>query len=184
MKSNKKIRFTVRELTTAALFTALTAVFSQVMIPIGAVPINLCTLAVFLTAALLPLKGAAASIASFILLGAAGVPVFAGFSGGIGKIFGPTGGYILAYLPAVLIIGALLKKFGRTKVSLSLSMLAGLVLIYLCGTLWYMFVSKSAEGFYSALTACVLPFIPWDILKIAAAVVLSLRLQKILTFNG
>ena len=96
-----------------ALFAALTAIFSQIMIPLPftPVPINLALLAVWLCGIVLGAKRGAISILVYILLGAIGVPVFHGFMGGIGVLAGPTGGYIVGYLPAVVIFGFLYNRY-------------------------------------------------------------------------
>ena len=98
-----------------ALFAALTAIFSQIMIPLPftPVPINLALLAVWLCGSVLGAKRGALAILVYLLLGAIGVPVFHGFMGGIGVLAGPTGGYIIGYLPAVVIFGLLYNKYVR-----------------------------------------------------------------------
>lgn len=180
MTLNKKSKISLKDITLTALFVALISLFSQIVIPIGAIPINLGLLAVFLAAGLLKPRNSVLSVAVFILLGTAGIPVFAGFCGGPGVILGYTGGYIMGYLPAVTVISILLHKFGKTPLSLSLSMSAGLLITYLCGTAWYVVVSNSATTVWTALTVCVFPFIVGDILKIAISVILCRRLEKTL----
>ena len=100
-----------RELTAAALFCALTAICSQISLPLPftPVPINLAAFAVLAAAGLLGCRGAVLSVAAYLLLGAAGVPVFAGFRGGLSVLAGPTGGYLAGYLAAAWITGWLLK---------------------------------------------------------------------------
>lgn len=160
-----------------ALFAAITAVFSQISIPIGPVPINLALLAVFTAAGLLNVKQAVASQAIYILMGIIGVPVFAGFRGGFAVIFGPTGGYILGYIAAAFLISLLLKKIGKKPVFIALAIILGLILCYTLGTIW--FVLSSGTGVVAALSACVFPFLPGDACKIAVATILSVKLKKI-----
>lgn len=178
MASNKKSKISLKDITLTALFVALISLFSQIVIPIGTIPVNLGLLAVFLAAGLLTFRNSVFSVVAFILLGTAGIPVFAGFCGGPGVLLGPTGGYILGYLPAVAVISTLLYKLGKTALSLSVSMSVGLLITYICGTVWYVTVSNSASTVWSALTVCVLPFIAGDILKIAISVFLCRRLEK------
>ena len=97
-----------------ALFTALTAVFAQISIPIGPVPINFAIFGVFLAGGILGLKRGVISQLIFVLIGAVGVPVFSNFGGGIGKLMGPTGGYIIGYIVAALIIGLVFMVFDKT----------------------------------------------------------------------
>lgn len=161
-----------------ALFAALTAVISQFSIPIGPVPINLATLAVFIAGAVMGAKYGAISQLVYVLLGAVGLPVFAGFNGGVHVLVGPTGGYILGYIAAAWLVGLLTKHFGKSVWGLIPPMVAGLVLCYLMGTVWFMTVTKT--GLWVSLTLCVFPFLIGDALKIAAAVALVPQLRKAL----
>lgn len=94
-------------MTLTALLAAVTAACSWISVPLPftPVPINLATLAVFLAGGLLGAKYGSISIIIYVLLGAIGVPVFHSFTGGIGIITGPTGGYIIGYIPAALFTG-------------------------------------------------------------------------------
>jgi biotin transport system substrate-specific component len=175
MKSNTYTSTTYMVM--CGLFAALNAICAQIFIPLAftPVPVNLGTLGVFLTGGLLGRKYGVISIGVYVLLGAAGVPVFAGFRGGLGVLAGPTGGYILGYLLAVLIVGMILDK-GYAKLSLRvLSMAAGLAACYCFGTLWFMV--STGTGFDAAFVSCILPFIPGDIVKILAASFLIKRLR-------
>ena len=95
----------------AAIFTAVNVVCAQIQIPIAPVPISLATFAIFLTAGLLGHKYGSLSLIVYVLLGAIGVPVFAGFSGGFGIITGPTGGYIIGYIFTAFITGAIIDSY-------------------------------------------------------------------------
>ena len=162
------------------LFAALTAVASQLAIPIGPVPINLGTLAMFLAGGVLGARRGAASQAVFLLIGLAGLPVFAGFRGGAAVLAGPTGGYLVGYIAGAWLIGLLCGRFGRKPLPLVGSLAAGLLVCYLLGTVWFIFVTKT--GLWQALTLCVFPFLIGDAVKIAAAVILVPRLYRAL--NG
>ena len=95
------------------LFTAVLVICSWLSIP-ATVPFTLQTLAIFLSAGLLGTRKSVAVVIVYLLLGAAGVPVFSGFRGGIGAILGPTGGYMIGFIPAVIIVGVCIKRFGRS----------------------------------------------------------------------
>ena len=122
----------------------------------------------------------------YVLIGAVGVPVFAGFRGGISVLAGPTGGYIIGYIMAALIIGLILDKWfrsenrstGRTYAVLALAMIAGLAACYLLGTLW--FIVSTGTGVWASLTACVFPFLIGDAVKIIAAIILVKKLRPLL----
>lgn len=169
------MKLTARKMAFIALFTALMAVFSQISIPIMPVPINLALLAIFAAGGLLSVGEAVCSVLLFLLLGAAGLPVFAGFNAGLGALAGPTGGYLIGYLPAVLCVGTFCKKqksFWRWVSGMAL----GLALCYLFGTTW--FVLSTQSGFWYALCACVFPFLPGDAAKIALAAYLTVKVKK------
>lgn len=173
MKKTKAIN-----LCTCALFAALTAVLSQIAIPIGPVPINLATFSVFVSGALLGAKFGAISQAVYIVLGAVGVPVFSMFKGGLGVLLGPTGGYIIGYLVAAWLVGLITEHFGNKIYVLALAMLAGFFAYMTIGTCWFMFSTKN--GLLEALTVCVVPFLLGDALKIILATALARRLRPVL----
>ncbi len=158
----------------SALFAALTAVAAQISIPIGPVPISLATLGVYLAGAVLGAGGGAGSQAAYLLLGAAGVPVFAGFRGGVASLAGPTGGYLAGYAAAAWLVGQAAEKFGRKPRVLAGSMAAGLAVCYFLGTGWFMIVT--GRGLWDSLALCVFPFLLGDALKIAVATALAARL--------
>lgn len=149
----------------AALFTAVIAVTSQIQLPVEPVPFNLAVLGVFLTGMLLTPGWASVSVFLYILLGAAGVPVFAGFTGGPAILLGPTGGYIFGFL--FLALAASLGAQARGRLWIIPAMALGLAVMYAFGTVWYMMVSGAALG--TAMQFCVLPFVPFDIGKGVAA---------------
>jgi biotin transport system substrate-specific component len=165
------------ELLSCAMFAALTAVLSQFSIPIGPVPINLATFSVFLAGGILGAGGGLISQVVYIFLGAVGIPVFAGFSGGIGVILGPTGGYIVGYAAAAWLVGEMENRLGHGVPFAVISMAAGLAVCYFLGTAWFMLVTK--RGLLESLMLCVVPFLIGDALKIAAAAAISERLGAV-----
>ena len=166
-----------KDLTAAALLAALAAVCAQLILPTPwGVPMSLGTLAVFLAAGLLGAKGAVVSMLIYLALGAVGVPVFAGFRGGLGVLAGPTGGYLIGYLALAALGGALCGRLPHTKYRLPLAFGCGLAACYALGTLW--FAASTATPIVSALTLCVLPYLPADAVKIAAAGMLCKRIKK------
>ncbi len=167
-----------RPLTTAALFAALTAVFSQIAIPTPwMVPVNLATCSVFLAGAVLGARWGTLSQLVYLALGACGLPVFSGFRGGVQALLGPTGGYLIGYVLAALTVGLLAQHF-RFRGGLILSMACGLLLCYALGTAWFMF--STASPLPRALTLCVLPFLPGDACKILLSAWLAKRLAHLL----
>ena len=158
-----------------AVFAVIMAICSWISIP-AAVPFTLQTFGVFIAVGVLGGKRGSLSVLVFILLGAIGIPVFANFSGGIGVLAGPTGGYIIGFLFSALLMWAMEKLPGKKSVMQIVSMIAGLIVCYAFGTVWFVIVygrMNGPIGFTAALASCVVPFIIPDIIKIALAYVLS-----------
>ncbi|MEE1056284.1 MAG: biotin transporter BioY [Acutalibacteraceae bacterium] len=159
-----------------ALFVALISVSAQIAIP-TIVPFTLQTLGVFVSSALLGCKRGTTSILIYIFLGSIGLPIFSGFSGGVGKLTGPTGGYIVGFILTAVVVGLMCDLLGKKLWVLITSMTAGLLLCYLLGTIWFCISSKT--NFISASMLCVVPFIIPDVAKIIVASILVKRLDKI-----
>ncbi len=150
-----------------SLFIALSAQL-QIPLPFSPVPITGQTFAVLLLAALLGSRRGVAAIATYVLLGVLGLPVFAGGVAGAARLVGPTAGYLLGWFPAAFVVGRLSEKgWDRKAWSMALAMLIGNAIIYLMGALWLQRFVGSA-----VLETGVLPFIPGDLLKIALATLL------------
>ena len=171
-------KLTTYRLCACALMTAVLCILAPISIPIGPVPISLGLFAVFLSAYILGSKWAAVSCAIYLALGAVGLPVFSGFSGGIGKLFGPTGGYLIGYIFTVIIAGMFIafadKHFESKKKHFAFvlfGMIVALLVTYAFGTVWFVIWSGTGIGY--ALTVCVLPFIPFDLVKIVIAMLLG-----------
>lgn len=159
-----------------AIIAAVLCVFSPFSLPLGAIPLSFATLAVCLTACISPPKRSVAAVIIYILLGAAGLPVFSGFIGGFQQTTGLTGGYIIGYIPCSFIISILTRKFKNSKIVYPVSMILGIAVCYLCGTAWYSF--QTGTEFIASLAVCVLPFLIGDTIKIAAASVMGIMLRK------
>jgi len=174
------MHFKTKNMMLIAMFTAIIAVCSWISIP-STVPFSLQTFAVFLSIGLLGGKRGTMSVLIYILLGAIGVPVFSGFNSGIGYLFGSTGGYIIGFLFSALAIWAIMHFFGNKNVVLAISMIVGLLVCYVFGTGWFMFVYSNSTGtvsLFTVLSWCVIPFIIPDIVKIFLALILTSRLKK------
>lgn len=168
--------FNVRSMALCALFAAITAVLSQLVIPIGPVPISMSTLAVFLAGGLLGVRDGTISQLIYLLIGAVGVPVFSGFSGGLGKLAGPTGGYLIGYIFMALVIGLLVPHCGNKLRYLIPVFTLGLLVCYAFGTVWYIVITHTGIG--AAMTTCVVPFLPGDAVKIVVSAFLTTKLYR------
>lgn len=165
-----------------AMCTILIAVCSWISIP-TMVPFTLQTFGIFLTIGILGGKRGSLAVLTYLLLGAIGLPVFAGFAGGIGYMMGSTGGYIVGFLFSALVMWAMEFLFGKKKWALPLSMVFGILICYAFGTVWFIIVYTNHTGeigVWTALTWCVFPYIIPDILKIVLALTVCKRITKVI----
>jgi biotin transport system substrate-specific component len=156
--------------------TALTAAAAQVSIPLPftPVPFTLQPMIVLLGGAALGSRLGMASQILYLLLGIAGLPVFAASpvlpQGGL-RLLGPTGGYLMSYPFAAFLAGMLAERgFDRRYVTSVLAMAAGLTVVFTGGVIWLaMFARPAGAGFDAALRTGFYPFLPADIFKILLA---------------
>ncbi len=153
----------------SALFAALIAVGAFIAIPIGPVPIVLQNFFVMVAGLLLGPRWGVISCGVYLLAGGCGLPVFAGGTGGLGRFLGPTGGYLLAYIPAVYIIGVISQLKKKSVVLDGSAMVVGSLVVYIMGVSWLK-ISTGMDWQKSIMVGMV-PFLPGDLLKIVAAFV-------------
>lgn len=176
-------RFSVLDMALCALFAALLAICSWISLTLGDIPFTLQTFAIFLALGLLGGKRGTVAILVYLLLGAIGVPVFSHFMGGIGVLFGTTGGYIFGFLLSGLCYWAVTRLLGEKAPIRLLAMVLGLAICYAVGTIWFVQVYVPKEGapamtYSLALAKCVIPFLIPDGVKLALAWVLTERLRR------
>ena len=157
-----------------AVFAVIMAICSWISIP-AAVPFTLQTFGVFIAAGVLGGKRGTLSVLVFILLGAVGIPVFANFSGGIGVLAGPTGGYIIGFIVMAIIAGLVIDNCRKPWLQL-IGMIVGTIVCYLFGTIWFCVVA--GYTFQAALAVCVIPFIPADLVKMIIAMLIGPMIKK------
>ena len=178
-----------RDLGYIAVSTAFLSVSAWVAVPVGGIPITLQTLVLCLSASLLGAKRGMLATLAYLLLGLVGVPVFAGFTGGVGVLLSPTGGYLVGFLPLSLWVGLAGEKLlerENGKLLLGLCMGGGVLLCYATGTVWFVVLmaqNSARVGLWSALLTCVLPYLPFDIVKIFIAVLSTQKLRKIINIK-
>ena len=165
----------LRQLIYASLCSALMIAGAHLKIPIGPVPIVLTNFIVMLAGLILCMKWGLASVGIYLLMGIVGLPVFAGGSG-LAYVFGPTGGYLLAFLPAVVIFGLISSGKKRLIWRDAAALVCGSIAIYIIGVPWL----KVAAGltWESAVSVGMLPFLFGDAVKIAAATATVSILRK------
>ena len=176
------LKFRTKDLAYIALFAALMAICAWIAIPTPwNVSYTLQTMAVFLAVGVLGGKRGTLAVLVYILLGAVGLPVFSSFNSGLGYLMGATGGYIVGFLFSALVMWALERLWPQRTAVLALAMVLGLLVCYAFGTAWFMVVytqTKGAMALGTALGMCVVPYVIPDLVKIALALLLSLRLRR------
>ena len=176
---NKKL--SISEMCQIASFVAIIIVCAQISIPMPyGVPMTLQTFAILLAGVVLGPKGGAIATLVYMLLGAIGIPVFTAFTGGLGIIFGRTGGFILAFPFVALAAGI----GGRRKsvFGLILWLLIGTIILFIGGLLMFSFVTSSS--LVASFTLVVVPFIPTEIIKIVMVVLLGKVIKKAFFRSG
>lgn len=168
----------IRSTVFISLFTALIAIGAYLAVPIGPVPIVLQNFFVLLTGILLGKSRGLAVVATYLLLGGIGLPVFHSGTGGLGILLGPTGGYLIGYLPAVYITGLISDRKKRSGLFDFLGLLSGAVVIYIFGIPWLKTVLNIPWS--KTLSIGFLPFIIGDAVKIAAAVPIARWLHPVI----
>lgn len=182
MKTGKHIA--TMELTRMGFGIAFLAICSWITIP-STVPFTLQTLGIFLTLIILGGMYGTITILGYLLLGCVGLPVFSGFSGGIGVVLGPTGGYIIGFLATGIVFWLLEVLLGKSMRIKAVSLIMGLAVCYLFGTLWFVRVysaTNSLIGFKAAILMCVVPFLAFDLGKLVVAILVGKRVLRILQY--
>lgn len=207
--SNKSNNISIKRIVSIALMTAIICVLSPfaVAIPVSPVPVSLATFAIYLTLIILGQCDGTISVIVYVLLGFAGAPVFTGFTGGVGKVLGPTGGYIIGYIFLAMIEGIFVERARITRsykgsqarpydenrhnesvgasfmsATILLGMILGTVVLYFFGSLW---LSRQANmRLAAAFTVGVLPFIIGDVVKMLVALFLGTKIRKALKKNN
>lgn len=172
-----KQKVTTYQMALIGLMTAVTCILGPLSIQLpGGVPLSLTNLVIYLTVFILGWKKGTMSCCIYILIGIIGLPVFSGFVGGLGKIVGPTGGYLLGFIFLAMISGYFVEKFPGKSYMYVIGMLLGTIVTYILGTAWFIAQTHMALG--AALSACVFPFLIGDVIKIAIATLIGPSIRK------
>mgnify|MGYP002619667529 FL=1 len=178
----KQSKTNVREMALIALMAAVTCILGPLSVPIGVVPISLTNFAVYLAIYVLGCRRGTISYIVYLLLGLVGLPVFSGFSSGVGKLFGPTGGYLIGFIFMALICGFAIDRFEAKPIPSMIGMILGTIVCYLFGTGWLAY--QAGMTFYQALAAGVLPFIVGDLVKMVICAVVGPQIRRRLEQAG
>ena len=172
-----------KKLVLCAVCAAITCVLAPIAVPIaGMVPVTLATFAVMLSGVLLGGRLGALSQLVYLVIGAVGVPVCAGYTPALPRLLGPTGGYLVGYIPLAFLCGAVYSRWGRCSRGIrkysviAVGAVIGTIVLYGFGTAWFCILNHT--GVLAALGVCVVPFLLGDALKIAAVTLLAPQLEK------
>ena len=173
VQSTKAIN--LKDMVLMALFAAITCVLAPLAIPIGPVPISLTNFVIYVSVYVLGWHRATITYVVYLMIGLVGLPVFSGFQGGIGKMAGPTGGYLIGFIFTAILAG-LSAGIQEEKVFLNriwgmTGMILGTIVAYGFGTAWFCY--STGTGLSAALALCVFPFIPGDVVKMIIAVAIA-----------
>lgn len=164
-----------------AMFVSLLAVCAWISIPVLEIAFTMQTFAVLLTLGLLGGKRGTLVISAYLLMGAAGLPVFTGFRGGFSSILGVTGGYLLGFLFTGLTFWGVTALFGKKKWAVPLGMVLGLLTCYIFGSLWFQRVylgGGNSIALGAVMAKCVLPYLLPDLFKLSLALLLTKKLRR------
>ncbi len=171
-------KISVKETVIVSIFTAMTVLGGYIAIPLGPVSMVLSNFVILLSGLLLGSKRGTAVAFTYLLLGSLGLPVFAGGTSGIAHIIGPTGGYLIGYLPAAFITGLMSEYKKRSLFKDTIALIIGALSIYAFGIPWLKF--SLGMSWIKAISAGMLPFLPGDAVKIIAAALISIKMHELI----
>ena len=172
---NQSKKITIYQLCVTSLMKAVMCILGPMSVPIGTIPISLTNLVIYLSVYLLGAKLGTLSCIVYLLLGMAGLPVFSGYSGGLARLAGPTGGYLVGFIFMAFISGLFIEKSSGSLVWSVAGMILGSGVLYLFGTIWYVILMDCPV--MAAVAACVQPFVIFDLIKIALATVVGRQVR-------
>jgi biotin transport system substrate-specific component len=169
-----------KKLTLTALMAAILCVLGPLSVPLpfSPVPISLTMIGIYLAVYAVGMAGGAGAYLVYLLLGLVGLPVFSGFTGGAGKLFGATGGYLIGFIFTALISGFFVDRWWKNRVISAVGMILGIAVAYVFGTVWLAYVAGMT--FEQALVAGVIPYVGFDLMKIVVLVIVGPELKKAL----
>ena len=182
MNTNVKKQISIKTMALIAIFSAITCILAPLSIPIGLVPISLTNLVIYFSLYILGTWKGTASYIIYLLIGLVGLPVFSGFTSGPGKLFGPTGGYLIGFISLAIISGIFIEKFYPKWYMCLVGRILGTAVCYIFGTAWLAY--EAHMDFKAALWAGVIPFIPGDLIKMVLAMITGPVLKKALNKAG
>lgn len=183
-KEKGKSKAKTATLVLIGLMAAITCIIGPFSIPLpfNLVPISLTNLVIYFTMYILGMKKGTISYCIYLLIGLVGLPVFSAFTGGAGKLLGPTGGYLIGFIFLALISGFFIDKWGNNMWLCMTGMVLGTIVCYIFGTIWLAY--QAHMNFGAALWAGVIPFILGDLIKMVIAMLLGPQIRNRLRKAG
>ncbi|MCR4670986.1 MAG: biotin transporter BioY [Saccharofermentans sp.] len=189
-KKNGNKAFKTYDLVLEAVCAALITICSWISLQLGEIPFTLQTMAIFIVLMSIGGKRGLVSILCYLLLGAVGAPVFAGFKGGFAVLIGPTGGFLVGFVAVALVFWLLKDKvFGRFMTTYSKRLVFNIIMAVICelvlyfvGVIWFMTVytpESGNAGLLSALSLCCFPYIIPDLIKLVFASLISSKIYTL-----
>ena len=174
----EKSFFTTKRMALIGVMTAVTCVLGpfSIPLPISPVPISFTNLAINLSVYVLGMKAGTISYLVYLLLGFAGLPVFSGFSGGVAKLAGPTGGYRVGFIFMAIVGGWFIDRFPGKYALHAIGLAIGTAICYVFGTVWL--AKQLGMTFVAGLGVGVIPYLPGDAVKILLAIIVGPKLRK------
>ena len=177
-----KSLFSVRTMSFCAVSSAVMCILGPMSIPIGTVPVSFTNLVIYASLFVIGKKRTVLSVAVYLLLGIFGLPVFSGYSGGFGKLMGPTGGYLIGFVLLAFIGGVFIEKSNGSSIISFAGLVLGTAVSYFFGTAWFVCLMNCTWSY--AFAVCVLPFIAVDIVKIILALSVGPKIRRRLDNSG
>ena len=175
LKNNRTLTIAV-----TSIMTAIMCIIGPIAIPIGMIPVSLTNLVIFFTIYLLGMKRALVCYMIYLLMGIVGLPVFSGYTCSLGRVFGPTGGYLIGFIPLIVIAGIVIDRYYNNKYLSFTGLLTGNLVCYVFGTLWFAYQADISVK--AAFIAGVAPFIILDLVKIMIVVTYGVKVRNIVRY--
>ena len=170
------MRLTTKNYAIISFCTAIIAVLAQLTIPIPIIPLTMQTLAVGLVATILPWRQSMAATTLYVIIGAIGIPVYANFTGGLGILFGPTGGFLFSFIIMAFVISFYLSTFGYSKWHTIYANLFGMLINLIIGTVWLKYYLQL--NWSDAIISGFVPFIIVGMIKAVLAASIGLTIRR------
>ena len=159
-----------------AMCASIICLLAQVTIPLPLIPMTGQTLAIGIVATILGSKQSSITVFVYLILGLLGLPVFSQFTSGFGILFGPTGGYLLGFLPTAYLIGLWLEKTSYTYIQAFMANMIGMCITLIFGAVWLKLITELS--WHEAFVTGIFPFLPVGIMKAFLAAWFGIAIRK------